>query len=990
MAVKGTNAECGFEYNHLDKVIYLIDAESIDWTIYDDELAYYLSNYIYSTRSVSGYNVGNIQVEDTSELDGRYRFAHRVTFSVPGYLLPVDRNGEGGGSGEGGGNGSGGGGGVSDSDPGGNGSGGGSGDHDYDSDSGGNGSGGGAGTTRSLRTVSSNYTDSTFDYSKKYYVVVKTVNGEFYMLNPMVPAKIQYTFTLGQDQCNTVFTINTVSNHPMLRLNASANKFTTVNNECEYYLDGFKSIKLGLAQYTRRYTENGTDNIVCTIRDGLKNIDGILSGATFTEEYDGEVVTHAINVSHNVMKDGKRDWHYYLLQYDWYPEIYDMTYTEVETDNKVCAIIESDNGRYYYVSNLIPNFSVNGSNSTSLTSNATLSGTTDDLYNAKSLLNGWNGSISYETSQHWEFVKTEDDPCDNGKALYILRSLQDALGNDMGRWQVKSGYEDYLTTEYNIYSSFTDSVYYDTDKCDNYDGSTGGTLPDTISLPISGGCKDYTFSASCDWNITMQFDNPITVTPTSGYAGELYNITVCYAMTRWINSGYTCQGYDKHYLEVEQRSMDGGSTWTNTGNERVGALVEADSEYCGYVSCTVNSITCSPSTATIVAGSASTTVTVNATGSGCGKRWRATIQDDDVPGGSVTIFGENGDTLTVKQPQTVTIKSVDDETKTCQFVAAEALTGYLEFRSVTNSSYSFTNPVKYSLDGGSTWTSLAASASTPVVSAGNTILWSGNITASTVGGVGTFSSTGTFVAYNNPLSLQGDDFNTLTAVTNYQFRNLFSGCTGLTDARNLVLSAATAPYCYSSMFFGCTSLTGVPTLPDTTLEDWCYHSMFAECTSLTSAPTLQATTLASQCYEGMFRGCTSLTSAPTLPAPTLEYSCYKSMFQDCTSLTGAPALPATTLTDSCYMAMFLGCSSLTTAPTLSASTLVENCYMQMFQSSAVNNVTCLATDISANNCTYWWLYATSSTGTFTKYRTMSSWSRDASGIPANWTVNDAH
>lgn len=969
MAVKGTNAECGFDYNNLKKVIYLVDVQSINWTIYDDALIY-INEVEYSNSSVSGYNVGSIQVEDTSELDGRYRFAHRVTFSVPGYLLPVDRNGEGGGSGEGGGNGSGGGGGASDSDP------------------GGNGSGGGGGTTRSLRTVSSNYTDSTFDFSRKYYVIVETVNGKRYLVNPMIPATIKYTFTLGSDVCNTVFTIDTASNHPMMQLSSRSNEtqYTLLNNECGYYLDGFKSIQLCLAQYVRKYTNGEIDGILCTTYNSLYGINGIMSGATFTEEYDGEVVTHTVSLKQRMLTRYDGDWHYVLLEYDWFPQVFG-SYTKAESDNKVCAIITSDRGRYYYVTGLIPNYSVVASNSTYMASDVTLQGTTDDIYNAKSLLNGWDGNISYETSGHWEYVKTPDDPCDNGKAMYILRSLRDDIGNDLGYWQAKTGYDD-LLQEYNITGHFNYVEYYDSDKCDNYDGSTGGTLPDTISLPISGGCKDYTFSASCDWNITMQFDNPITVSPTSGYAGELYNITVCYAMTRWVNSGYTCQGYDKHYLEVEQRSMDGGTTWTNTGNERVGALVETDSEYCGYVSCTVNSITCSPSTAAIVAGSASTTVTVNATGSGCGKRWRATIQDDDVPGGSVTIFGENGDSLTVKQPQTVTIRSIDDETKTCQFVVAEALTGYLEFRSVTNSSYSFTNPVKYSLDGGSTWTSLAASASTPVVSAGNTILWSGNITASTVGGVGTFSSTGTFVAYNNPLSLQGDDFNTLTAVTNYQFRNLFSGCTGLTDARNLVLSAATAPYCYSSMFFGCTSLTGVPTLPDTTLEDWCYHSMFAECTSLTSAPTLPATTLASQCYEGMFRACTSLTTAPTLPATTLEYSCYKSMFQDCTSLTGAPALPATALTDSCYMAMFLGCSSLTTAPTLSASTLVNQCYMQMFQSSAVNNVTCLATDISAHDCTYWWLYAASSTGTFTKKSTMSGWSRDASGIPANWTVND--
>jgi hypothetical protein len=54
----------------------------------------------------------------------------------------------------------------------------------------------------------------------------------------------------------------------------------------------------------------------------------------------------------------------------------------------------------------------------------------------------------------------------------------------------------------------------------------------------------------------------------------------------------------------------------------------------------------------------------------------------------------------------------------------------------------------------------------------------------------------------------------------------------------------------------------------------------------------------------------------------------------------------------------------------------------------LNNVTCLATNISANNCTYGWLTGVAATGTFTKAGEMTGWTRGGDGIPEEWTVND--
>ena len=145
---------------------------------------------------------------------------------------------------------------------------------------------------------------------------------------------------------------------------------------------------------------------------------------------------------------------------------------------------------------------------------------------------------------------------------------------------------------------------------------------------------------------------------------------------------------------------------------------------------------------------------------------------------------------------------------------------------------------------------------------------------------------------------------------------------------------------YDKMFSGCTGLVTSPkTLPSTTMANWCYRTMFADCTSLTTAPEILVMNASSQqSFNGMFFGCTSLTTAPELPATYLYSAAYDGMFDGCTSL---------------------------------------------------NYVKCLATNISASNCTRNWLNGVSATGTFVKDATMSSWRTGASGIPDGWQVVDA-
>lgn len=721
-------SKCNYNIDWLDNVVYLADADNFDNGMVDLEAYEVFTN--------------DLSVEDTSELNGRYRFAHNVTFSVNGYLLNNEKNGfviDDGGNGQGGGewfsdgwvvsgytcvgydkhylelgrqcwgsvcgethcefdgrqrvgalvernssycgyegsNGSGGGGGGSDVD------------------SGGNGSGGGSRSLRSGNVLgSSNDSGSIFSIvGKKFYVIVKKKNTDaYFLLNPMIPCVPKYTFTLGENECRTEFTLETVSNFPMLPVDKPT--IIQFTRNCEYFLGGIENIDFYRYKYTKlRDNRLYMSNLEQLNKPPIVGSDfyrnKAIKGSVFTETFDGENIRHSISVSYIKDKDDRINSD--TLHFEPY-SIYERYIEKSDRTNKYVALIKSKRGNYYGVgfgNGLTPNYTVNGdSNGASLTANLTFEDLSDKTM-SQSYIEGYDGvSVIMDYKDVYVHPEGAYEECDSdGKAKGLLLARFDAYGNAYEGYMVKRGYQQYFENDFKIIGTFTNEGTYDSDDCAEYNGSTGGTLPSSIALPQSGGCKNYTFSASCDWYITTDFEEPITVSPTRGYAGEMYSIAVCSAMRRWITSGYTCVGYDKYALEVKQISYDGGTTWTNTGESRRGSLIEADSEDCGYVppvTCNISRIYCSPINGILYPSTSavSTVVTVVGT-SGCSKQWKATVQDDSVPSGYVTIFGNNGDSLSVKQEQIVTIKSVDDETKTCTYTVETA-------PPYTGSTYTFT------------------------------------------------------------------------------------------------------------------------------------------------------------------------------------------------------------------------------------------------------------------------------------------------------------
>jgi len=197
-----------------------------------------------------------------------------------------------------------------------------------------------------------------------------------------------------------------------------------------------------------------------------------------------------------------------------------------------------------------------------------------------------------------------------------------------------------------------------------------------------------------------------------------------------------------------------------------------------------------------------------------------------------------------------------DRRRECKLVPYEKQ--YLTFEALEDATFSIPASTYYSLNGGITWTSLAASTATPTLHSGEKILW--KKTASSINT--TFTATGTFKVYGNIMSLiYGDNFvGKVTFTANSVFNNLFKGNTYVVDASNLILPATTLrTSCYANMFSGCSSLVHAPKeLPSATQALYSCQSMFINCSNLTETPFMPSLTLGSYSYSNMFRHCTKL------------------------------------------------------------------------------------------------------------------------------------
>lgn len=429
-----------------------------------------------------------------------------------------------------------------------------------------------------------------------------------------------------------------------------------------------------------------------------------------------------------------------------------------------------------------------------------------------------------------------------------------------------------------------------------------------------------------------------------------------------------CSGTTKVITNITkyQETYDGGNTWITTSSTS-SVTYEENSQDCGYSARTIVEYDdeCSGTTKIITATTkyqetfnggitwittaTSSSVTYEENSEDCGYSARTITETIDNCRGTtkvITTITKNQETYdsgtTWITTATSSSETYEYDSQDCAYTPKDYQEEYLTFVAKTSGTIAYSGyEISYSTDYGATWSRISTKHTVDVIK-GEILFWKGNA-ASFGEGIGRFSGgTASFDVQGNIMSLlYGDNFVNQKDLSEYNgaFRYLFKD-SKVVNAKNLIL-------------------------PATTLSFSCYNEMFNGCTSLITAPVLSATTLDSHCYAYMFMNCSSLTTAPQLPATTMVTSCYHCMFQGCTSLTTAPELNATTLANWCYGYMFRYCTNL-------------------------NYIKMLATNIASDSFSlYYWVEGVANSGTFVKNANMTNLPSGNSGIPNNWTVQNA-
>lgn len=468
-------------------------------------------------------------------------------------------------------------------------------------------------------TISKKGYASFKDFQGKYYAIIETIDGTFYMINVDFPSKITHVFNLSKDTNQTDFTFTSLSNYPTLKINYD---FGSVPYVCKgFNVSGIKGLKLCERIRTEISTVNDT---VYTYGDttgvnerSFRTIDYLGESCAFQEAYDGVNVTDTITF--DIGFDAyKTSWQYNLLEF---------------VENLYSAIIESkgeEDIRYYSGFNhgLEPSYSIaanNGDKQSDIITITLVEASNNGLFRVDEM------TVTNNNSKSWRYIRKYGNhktyEClEPGVGLYLVQEEVWANGTPTGRYKVMDGYEDefyYL----NIVGTFDDEVTFYQPECNC---SNGRPRYDWQTLSID---DDY----DCDSAATKYYKEAQVVSYDCGETWEQtgqyrrggvyeYNSTDCGYEERWVNipitedywcddclepiyrwvtdtitDCYVCDvcgepmrrttsgtpycsgstGYDKYVDVYSQVSYDSGATWQTTAT--TATLVEANSPDCGYV-----------------------------------------------------------------------------------------------------------------------------------------------------------------------------------------------------------------------------------------------------------------------------------------------------------------------------------------------------------------------------------------------------------------------
>ena len=350
-------------------------------------------------------------------------------------------------------------------------------------------------------------------FGGRYYAIVESEDGTFFMVNVDFPARITHTFNLSQNTNQTDFTFASLSNFPTLKLNAN---FEAVSPVC-LGLNVYGIDKLELIEKEKARLDTVNRTVVST--DDFKKVEFLGNSCTFQEVYDGNKVTDTITFD-IAFDNYKPSWQYNLLEF---------------LDNKYSAIItpKGNDNKYYPGFNfgLEPSYTIQTASQQGQSDVITVSLKETSSYGTTAAID-WDKDQTTET--RWRWVKRVGETvcfeCIGlGRARYLVKQEVDYFGNPTGNYQVMEGYESQYPV-FHIVGTFTTEEIFETSECsDDESCHIESTLPATIIFTATT-CNTYSLQTSCDWEFT-DVPSHITVSPLSGHANSAYTVTICNSLT---------------------------------------------------------------------------------------------------------------------------------------------------------------------------------------------------------------------------------------------------------------------------------------------------------------------------------------------------------------------------------------------------------------------------------------------------------------------------
>lgn len=347
-------------------------------------------------------------------------------------------------------------------------------------------------------------------FEGKYYVILESEDGTYWMANVDFPSRVTYTFNLSKDTYQTDFTFASLSNFPTLRLNAD---FEAVEPPClGYNVYGIQSLKLIEKQNATLDTNNKT---VYTYGNSFKDIEFLGDSCSYSSVFDGNNVVDTITF--NIAFDAyKSSWHYNLLEF---------------VNNLYSAIIEpkSSTNTFYSGFNygLQPNFTVQTSDTNDGSDIITIT-LREMSSNGLTAAKDWKEEQSTQT--RWVNVKQIGNTIcwecvSRGKARYLVQREVMNNGTSTGNYRVLEGYESQYADIINVTETFNSEQLFDEPSCSGEQCNLNTNIPNRIVF-TSTTCNRYTFETSCQPTVDNNIPD-ITVEVLRKAGGGYSSIRVC-------------------------------------------------------------------------------------------------------------------------------------------------------------------------------------------------------------------------------------------------------------------------------------------------------------------------------------------------------------------------------------------------------------------------------------------------------------------------------